>query len=66
MMKRFYVADRAKSQDLDLARSRAYFERWMVVDRQTGRIVADAANRYEARQDADLYNSGILTTGSES
>lgn len=52
---RFYILDRAKSQDPMLANFRPYFnERWAVVDRETGRIVDEATTRYEARQARDL------------
>lgn len=48
---RFYILDRAKSQDTDLADFRPYFnERYWIMDRTTGKSVDEANTQYEARQ----------------
>lgn len=52
---KYYIHDRDKSQSSDLRTS----ERYAIVNRETNRIVAEAPNQYEARQEADLWNSGI-------
>lgn len=48
---RFYIEDRAKSQDAGLANFRSYFNaRYWIIDRTTGRSVDEASTQYEARQ----------------
>lgn len=48
---RFYIEDRAKSQDAGLANFRSYFnERYWIIDRTTGKCVDEANTQYEARQ----------------
>lgn len=52
---RYEIQDRAHGQDLDFLRAEGT-ERWIIVDRTTGRIVDEALTRYEARQAARNWN----------
>lgn len=57
---RFYIHDRAKSQDRDLANFRPYFnERYAIVDRETNKVVDEASTQYEARQALALAKMGL-------
>lgn len=48
---RFFINDKAKSQDMGLANFRPHFnERYSIIDRWTGREVDEATTQYEARQ----------------
>lgn len=40
-------------------------ERWTVLDRETGRIVDEAATRYEAQQAVNGWNAGVYAEKAE-
>lgn len=55
---RYYVHDRAKSQDPSLAQFGLFNPRYGIVDRETNKTVDDATTQYEARQAARNWNEG--------
>lgn len=56
---RYFINDKAKGQDMNLANFRSYFnERYSIIDRWTGLEVDEAGSQYEARQALALARMG--------